>query len=98
MAHLTRLPKKINPKYFRNLAEIFQQLLAAASARWDGNHDGKLDLKEINAAIENPLIHGNESAIAAVLRRHLPSNENNETTPPPQVCGGERADAGGFPS
>lgn len=62
----------------RNAA--FQQLFETVFRRWDSNHDGKLDLGEIDAAISNPQIHGNDSAIAVMLRRRLQSDDNNDTT------------------
>lgn len=57
----------------------FQQAFTAAFYRWDRNHDGKIDLKEVNAVIEDPQIHGDESALAAVLRRRLHTDETDDT-------------------
>ena len=56
----------------------FEQLFDAAFTAWDSNHDGKLDLTEINAAIDSPAVTGNQSAIAAVLHRSLVTNENGD--------------------
>jgi hypothetical protein len=60
-------------------SEGFRQLFAAVFSRWDRNQDGKLDLKEINTVIEDPQVHGNESAVAAVLRRRLQPDEVDGT-------------------
>jgi hypothetical protein len=38
---------------------------------WDSNHDGRLDLKELNAAIEKPAVTGLDAAIAVAFRRQL---------------------------
>jgi hypothetical protein len=57
----------------------FRELFANAFSEWDRNHDGKLDLKEVNAVIENPQIHGNESAIAVVVHRHLQTDDDEKT-------------------
>jgi len=58
--------------------EGFTHLFETVFTSWDKNHDGKLDLWELNVVIENPQIHGNESAIAAVLRRRLQPDEADE--------------------
>ncbi len=40
--------------------------------RWDTNHDGVLDLQEINKAIESPAVQGLEAAtIVATYRQHM---------------------------
>jgi hypothetical protein len=49
----------------------YRQLFATFFAECDRNHDGKLDLKELKAAIEDPQVHGTQSAIAVVFRRRL---------------------------
>src|ERR1700722_1962502 len=51
--------------------EPFRQLFEKVFAEWDRNGDGKLDLTEVNAAIMDPKIHGNESTIAVVFHRRL---------------------------
>ncbi|HEX4264260.1 MAG TPA: C2 family cysteine protease [Verrucomicrobiae bacterium] len=56
----------------------FRQLFTNAFAQWDVNHDGKLDLKEINAVIENPQIHGDEAAIAVIFHAHIPVNDEGD--------------------
>jgi Calpain family cysteine protease len=38
---------------------------------WDSNHDGQLDLRELNAAIEKPTVVGVDAAIAVAFRRRL---------------------------
>ena len=57
----------------------FRALFAGVFAEWDLNHDGKLDLKELNAVIENPQTRGSEAAIAVFLHRHL-QVDNEERT------------------
>jgi hypothetical protein len=57
----------------------FRALFGRVFSEWDRNHDGKLDLKEINAAIENPQVHGDESAVAVVFRRHLQTDDEEKT-------------------
>lgn len=57
----------------------FQQLFASLFAQWDSNHDGKLDLEEVNAAIQNPQVRGNEAAVAVVLHPRLKSDDDDET-------------------
>ena len=47
------------------------QNIQADFQNWDSNHDGQLDLKELNAAIENPAITGLDAAIAVGFRRKL---------------------------
>lgn len=49
----------------------FQQLFASLFNEWDSNHDGVLDMKELNAAVENPQVQGNDAAVAVFLHRHL---------------------------
>jgi hypothetical protein len=49
----------------------YRQLFASVFDQWDSNHDGVLDLKELNAAIEDPAVHGSDAAIAVFLHRHL---------------------------
>jgi Calpain family cysteine protease len=49
----------------------YRQLFASVFDQWDSNHDGLLDLKELNAAIENPAVRGSDAAIAVFLHRHL---------------------------
>jgi len=57
----------------------FRQLFATVFAEWDRNHDGKLDLKELNAVIENPQIRGDESAIAVYFHRRLQTDDEGKT-------------------
>lgn len=57
----------------------FRELFAHAFSEWDRNHDGKLDLKELNAVIENPQIHGSESAIAVYFHRRLQTDGEEKT-------------------
>jgi hypothetical protein len=57
----------------------FQQLFSTVFSEWDVNHDGKLELEEINAAIENPQVQGNEAAIAVVFHGHLLRDDDDET-------------------
>jgi len=49
----------------------FRQLFTSLFTEWDSNGDGVLDMKELNAAIENPDVHGSDAAIAVYLHRHL---------------------------
>jgi hypothetical protein len=51
--------------------EGFRELFASLFSQWDANHDGILDLKELNAAIENPDVHGSDAAVAVFLHRQL---------------------------
>jgi hypothetical protein len=68
-------PKPKTPVNQEQKDEGFRRLFETVFSRWDRNHDGKLELKELNVVIEDPQIRGNESAIAAVLRRRLPPDE-----------------------
>jgi hypothetical protein len=68
----------VNPEHQELKDEGFRQLFSSVFTRWDRDQDGQLDLKELNTAIEDPQLHGNEAAIVAVLRRHIPSEESNE--------------------
>lgn len=56
----------------------FEQLFATVFAQWDANHDGKLDLKELNAVIDNPQTRGNESAIAVYFHRRLQVDDEDK--------------------
>jgi hypothetical protein len=51
--------------------ESFRQLFTSLFTAWDNNGDGSLDLKELNAVIENPNVRGSDAAIAVYLHRHL---------------------------
>jgi len=51
--------------------EGFRELFATLFSQWDANHDGILDLKELNAAIENPNVRESDAAVAVYLHRHL---------------------------
>ncbi|HEY1662742.1 MAG TPA: C2 family cysteine protease [Verrucomicrobiae bacterium] len=57
----------------------FRQLFASVFYQWDSNHDGVLDLKELNEAVENPNTRGNDAAIAVVLHRHLQIDDEART-------------------
>jgi len=57
----------------------FRQLFTSVFSEWDRNHDGTLDLKELNAVIENPQIHGNDSAIAVYFHRRLQTDDEEKT-------------------
>ena len=57
----------------------FRQLFASVFSKWDVNHDGQLDLKELNAVIENPQVREGEAAIAVFLHRHLQVDEEERT-------------------
>lgn len=57
----------------------FEQLFTNVFTAWDANHDGKLDVKELNAVIENPQIHGAESAIAVYFHRRLVKSDSDES-------------------
>ena len=57
----------------------FSQLFTTLFYQWDSNHDGVLDLKELNAAIENPDIRGTEAAVAVVLHRRLQVEDEEQT-------------------
>jgi hypothetical protein len=56
----------------------FEQLFTNVFTAWDANHDSKLDVKELNAIIENPQIHGGDSAIAVYFHRHLIKADSDE--------------------
>jgi hypothetical protein len=47
------------------------QNIQADFQNWDSNHDGQLDLRELNAAIERPAVTGLDAAIAVAFRRKL---------------------------
>jgi len=51
--------------------EGFRELFANLFSQWDSNHDGILDLKELNAAIENPAVRASDAAVAVYLHRQL---------------------------
>jgi Calpain family cysteine protease len=57
----------------------FRQLFTSLFSEWDRNRDGTLDLKELNAVIENPQVHGSEAAIAVFLHRHLQVDDEERT-------------------
>jgi hypothetical protein len=57
----------------------FRQLFATVFAEWDRNHDGRLDLKELNAVIEDPKIQLSQSAIAVYFHRRLQTDEEEKT-------------------
>jgi len=59
--------------------ESFQQLFSTLFTQWDRNNDGKLDLKEINAAVEDPSVRETDAAVAVVLRRHVRLDDETET-------------------
>lgn len=61
----------------RNAA--FRQLFASLFDQWDANHNGSLDLTEIDTVINDPSVHGNESAVAVVFRRHLLRADQDRT-------------------
>jgi hypothetical protein len=56
-------------------------LYQSCFSRWDRNHDGSLDAKEINALIENPQVRGNEAAAVVGIRRILPTPEAGKPAP-----------------
>jgi len=59
--------------------EGFRQLFTRVFTEWDRNQDGLLDEKELNAVIENPQIHGSESAIAVYFHRRLQTDDDEKT-------------------
>jgi Calpain family cysteine protease len=58
--------------------EGFRDLFATLFSQWDGNHDGVLDLKELNAVIENPNVRGSDAAVAVYLHRQLQVNKEGQ--------------------
>jgi hypothetical protein len=58
----------------------FRQLFATLFSQWDSNGDGVLDLKELNAAIEDPNVCGSDAAIAVYLHRHLQVDKEGQAT------------------
>lgn len=58
-----------------------QAICQADFARWDRNHDGKLDYREINALIQNPQVRGNEAAAVVALRFKLPKTADGTNGP-----------------
>jgi hypothetical protein len=66
---------KVNPE--ERDAE-FRQFFGTFFAEHDQNHDGKLDLIELKTAIENPQLHGLQSAIAVVFRRRLQGTNDDQ--------------------
>jgi hypothetical protein len=44
--------------------------------RWDHNHDGVLELEEVDREIENRSVHGREAAVIVQIRRHLTAKDN----------------------
>ena len=59
--------------------EGFRELFTEKFTEWDRNQDGKLDLKELNAVIENPQVRGSDSAIAVYFHRHLQTDADEKT-------------------
>jgi len=57
----------------------FRQLFTADFSEWDRNHDGTLDLKELNAAIENPQVRDTDAAVAVYFHRRLQTDEEEKT-------------------
>ncbi|MDB6065233.1 MAG: hypothetical protein JWR26_1441 [Pedosphaera sp.] len=73
-------PKKAKPVVNQEERDAaYRQLFTTLFYKWDHNQDGKVDVREINSVIQDPSIHGNESAIAVVLRRHLLRENENQT-------------------
>jgi hypothetical protein len=73
---------KPKPKPQANQAQRdagFRELFATVFSEWDRNHDGTLDLKELNAVIEDPQIRGNDSAIAVYFHRRLQTDDEERT-------------------
>jgi hypothetical protein len=58
-----------------------EMLCKADFARWDRNHDGRLDYKEINALIENPQVRGDEAAAVVSLYYKLPKTAEGTNLP-----------------
>jgi hypothetical protein len=56
----------------------FTELFSQAFSKWDVNHDGRVDLKEITAALEDPKVHGIESAIAVMFHGRMQKNEKEK--------------------
>ncbi|HEY3761812.1 MAG TPA: C2 family cysteine protease [Verrucomicrobiae bacterium] len=57
----------------------FRQLFSSLFLEWDSNHDGVLDLKELNAVIEDPNVRGSDAAVAVVLHRRLQIDDEAQT-------------------
>ena len=49
--------------------------------RWDRNHDGVLDYREINALIENPQVRGEQAAAVVSLYHKLPEKAEGTNVP-----------------
>jgi hypothetical protein len=57
----------------------FRQTFTQLFNAWDSNHDGKLDLKEMNLVVQSPQIQGAEAAIAVYFHRHLQTDDEEKT-------------------
>ena len=56
----------------------FTELFSHAFSKWDVNHDGRVDLKEITTVIEDPKVHGIESAIAVMFHGRMQKLEKEK--------------------
>jgi len=73
-------PKIKPPQISQEQKDIgFRQLFSNVFSQWDANQDGVLDLKELNAVIENSDVRSSEAAIAVVLHRRLQVDDEEKT-------------------
>jgi len=73
-------PKIKPPQISQEQKDIgFRQLFSNIFSQWDANQDGVLDLKELNAVIENSEVRSSEAAIAVVLHRRLQVDDEEKT-------------------
>jgi hypothetical protein len=52
------------------------QLADKRFTQWDHNHNGILELEEVDREVENHSVRGREAAVMVCLRRHLASKDN----------------------
>lgn len=58
----------------------FHQICESFFPQWDSNHDGFLNLAEVNALVENPQVRGPEAVALVTIRSHLKAlNEQIQT-------------------
>ena len=61
--------------------EVLDQFVDKHFARWDRNHDGVLELDEVERKVEDPFIRGREAAVIFRIRQHLTVKGNQPCLP-----------------
>ena len=62
----------------QKMSESLRPFFESSFPRWDRNGDGSLDMKELNAQIENPNVRGTEAATVFVLRKRIIAAANDD--------------------